>query len=590
MALTSSVVVQAAPPEMMEVDITASGTLEDHARLSGNYSMYVEDWTLTLKISESTQGLLVREDSGLVRGMPRWVFQETLRPESLPAKSAPMISSVTDNHFAGKLDVSGCGARSDTLTPLTPAQMLPPGMSLPAGAGSAMVVSGLPGIFHIESCATQSATLLVFYHPPTVMYSVPAAGPVTCPGKGKSSFTYERPQRDAVALQYQALIIYKKLNDKAKADCPNYSSRDSKWMTYLGKTSWEELSSNPSVRFEREFEAQNGSRGTTAPYYDSKFKILVELKPVGGIRAEPGGPYNIERGATVTLDGSRSRPSKGRQIKSYKWKLTPQSCPEGGQKTEVSGARVTFTALCPVQAELTVEDGLKSDTRSAGVAVKARPWKTELSLDPANTLSNLTFMPGGLAFGQSRCQLHPDADPDHYYQPGPNGLKDYEKGSFWLVQVSDGGPFDGIWYVEKGNFKVPRVSTINKKFYPTGSVYELNVQKNNRAQIERLRRSVEQHEKLHYVLVKRAADAAADPAVSVEKGMSKNRGELADKMNSIMREAYGRLAAATTEDKVKDEMRKIAEYRPGGKIYYPAVSGADAGYRDFPSFAELGGD
>jgi hypothetical protein len=59
-------------------------------------------------------------------------------------------------------------------------------------------------------------------------------------------------------------------------------------------------------------------------------------------------------------------------------------------------------------------------------------------------------------------------------------------------------------------------------------------------------------------------------------------------MNSILRDAYTRLTEATAEARVKAEMRKIPEFGPGGRIYYPASGSMREGYRDFPSFAELG--
>jgi hypothetical protein len=71
--------------------------------------------------------------------------------------------------------------------------------------------------------------------------------------------------------------------------------------------------------------------------------------------------------------------------------------------------------------------------------------------------------------------------------------------------------------------------------------------------------------------------------------MARDQQELKDKMNFILRDAHTRLIEATSEPKVKAELRKKhPEFARGGRIYYPAGANNDEGYRDFSSFAEIG--
>jgi hypothetical protein len=312
--------------------------------------------------------------------------------------------------------------------------------------------------------------------------------------------------------------------------------------------------------------------------------------PEAGLVADPGGPYSLLRGTTVTLDGSRSRPAKGRQIRSYQWKLTPTGCPDLGTPTELTGQRVTFKVLCSLRAELTVDDGAKTATKGVEVTISARPWKTKLTTDPALELKNFGFEPGNFTNGMNRCQKHPDPNENHYYHSRAGSMIDYENGTFWLERVADSGPFRGIWFVAKGEFDIPRVIMINQKLYPGGSVYKANAAKGPKQKnmVDRFRNSVEAHESLHSTLLERAVKTAADPAKAVECGMAKDRDALKERMNSILRDAFTRLNNATAEDKVKAEMRKIRKFSAGGRIYYPASGNMPAGYRDFPSFAELG--
>src|SRR5262249_16118115 len=67
------------------------------------------------------------------------------------------------------------------------------------------------------------------------------------------------------------------------------------------------------------------------------------------------------RGATATLDGSKSK----KDITSYTWELSPGAdCPSGTtlRTTTLTGAKVSFTLLCSLEATLTVSDGSDEDS------------------------------------------------------------------------------------------------------------------------------------------------------------------------------------------------------------------------------------
>jgi len=336
-------------------------------------------------------------------------------------------------------------------------------------------------------------------------------------------------------------------------------------------------------------------------------------EPDQEIHADPGGPYSLQRGNTVTLDGSRSVPSKGHRLQSYEWELTPKGTPDGcsgiGTKATMSGARVTFLALCSLDAKLTVkDDGGKEDSGGTVVAVKVRPWKTKFTTeDKVKNEQSFPFTVGGFVFGYNRCARtgHFSESDNHWYEAHRLDASDndYEERTFWLDQVNDSGPFTGTFFVAREDFNIQRARWVNKKLYPpNGEVYELNPGPLRQAKscgsglipavecsfgkpvIDRLRRSVEEHEMLHSKLAKQSL--TQDPAPKVESSMATDRVQLKDLANGFVISAVTTMSDASTEPKVKAAMSD--QFRPGGCIDFPAWDSAVRGgcYYYFSSFIE----
>lgn len=171
------------------------------------------------------------------------------------------------------------------------------------------------------------------------------------------------------------------------------------------------------------------------------------------LAANPGGPYVVTRGGTLTLDGSRSRGP----IESYKWVVRAGVCglPQVPRPVTLDGKRVRVRVLCPLVAFLTVRGkGLKDGPRAVEVEVKPRQWKpTPIGFGPDPEPPNRPFQPPsanpmnrhGLDAGQGRssckgrvlCPHGPPSKPGNYWLP-----------AYTLGQVKDpGGPFHRWWYV-----------------------------------------------------------------------------------------------------------------------------------------------
>lgn len=313
----------------------------------------------------------------------------------------------------------------------------------------------------------------------------------------------------------------------------------------------------------------------------------------------------------MTLDGTRSVPSKGHRIQSYEWDLTPQGTPEGcagiGTSKRMTGATVSFVALCSVKVKLTVkDDGGKEDDGGTEVIVKARPWKTEFTTEGQIKHPSLTFVQNAFAFGYNRCknhftELNLDTRANHWYEPRGGDGNDYEEGTFWLDQVNDSGPFAGVFYVSKDHFKIERTLWVNKKLYLDGEVYDLNTGSERQATscssgpcsfgrpvIDRLRRAVQEHEMLHSTLAEHLLRSTKDPAIDIESRMKMDRGALKDDANGILRSVVSDMIDASDEPKVIAKMP--SEFRRGGCIDFPAWDSAARGgcYYYFSSFADKG--
>ena len=264
-------------------------------------------------------------------------------------------------------------------------------------------------------------------------------------------------------------------------------------------------------------------------------------------KADPGGPYEVERGGTLSLDGSRSR---GNLI-SYQWKFAPAGgCPPDVQIAPgpKEGQSVDIVPLCPVTATLTVSDGKQSSSRSVTVSVKARDWKTpfehiqaEGSLSPA--VAPL-IDPHLMAFsgGANVCSLDSSQDENHSFHPGEkNGT--WDDSGYKLVQVTDpGGPFDNTWYVQEHKLRISRQTLMNPYLLPGGRPPMTGVDPwhdyNNAkgAPVAAYLKAVREHEMEHSNR-KRAALPANDPAVKMEPLFGNDRDKLKEDLDNFIRDA-----------------------------------------------------
>jgi hypothetical protein len=361
-----------------------------------------------------------------------------------------------------------------------------------------------------------------------------------------------------------------------------------------------------------------------SPHGDGVWKL--EVLAAGGLHADPGGPYSPQRANQVTLDGSRSTPDAGHRIDDYQWELTPLGNPEGcagmGRPATASGVTTSFIALCSVRARLAVhQDDGATDSSEVEIKVRPRPWTTEFTTDPTvrrdESCSFTAAGPSdagkskGMTYGYNRCRRidaasrrkHFDADSNHWYEPRPGSVNDYEEGTYWLDQVQDGGPFDGVFYVSRRDFAIERAIWLNKRFYGKGDVKFLNsgrerevnacAPRGQRCQFgkstfERLLRVEEAHERMHSTLAANALRRLPkDPAVEVESGLSFNRAKLKESVNRVVTTAVTAMSNASTEDKVKAEVRKIPDFAKDGCIDFPDWDGAIRGcYYYIDSFAD----
>lgn len=198
-----------------------------------------------------------------------------------------------------------------------------------------------------------------------------------------------------------------------------------------------------------------------------------------GLRAVPGGPYDVMRAGTAHLDGSASTPK--RKIRSYRWTFNPGAgCPPGVPRdTHKSGARVSIVALCSLDVALTVSDGKNSDTHTTQIQVTPRRWLTPVTMagyqyryypdvlppvaDPFDLSQN--DQPRVEVDGEnlSACpHANQDTPPEALVCPLYYLHHTFDNYGYRLVQVHDrGGPFDGWWYVGSSTMSIERKAWVN---------------------------------------------------------------------------------------------------------------------------------
>lgn len=247
---------------------------------------------------------------------------------------------------------------------------------------------------------------------------------------------------------------------------------------------------------------------TTSPF---RYTVEATWKVCGAggsqcqLKADPGGPYRVVRGGSVTLDGSKSTPSPGEDITSYRWEVSPaEKCgdhtPELAQ-TSFEGEKVgPFTMLCGLKVRLTITSGGHTAHAETTVTVRPRDWHVApLSNVDSSASSSLIV---GETLGENVGQCPPskgrlDPGPDPFCPVNPDA-------GFVVETVGDkggpakGGPFDGISYVKSASFSISRVSLYNRRYEPGGDIYQHNVaSKRYAAAMRRLNHSIHVHEHSH---------------------------------------------------------------------------------------------
>jgi hypothetical protein len=301
------------------------------------------------------------------------------------------------------------------------------------------------------------------------------------------------------------------------------------------------------------------------------------------LTADPGGPYTVERGGIVRLDGSGSTGN----IKSYTWTFTGEACggikPNGGAKKQ--GRHVTVQVLCTLTATLTVRDGRKTARRSVRISVTPRPWKRDVKhIGESRLKAKLVYPCLICAWGRNICALDGAGAQTSGHLIHPDRA---DKNGFKLRKIKDAkGPFDSKWYVSEYRLQVSRRSLINENLLPGTPLYQTN--KNAGTDIDAVLASVRDHERLHTTLMQEAW-VKADPGSNVEKMLGNTSGPLRDRVESAIRTAAGALERATSETRVKARMRR--KWRRPATVLLPDPDGSGS-YSSYtiPSLADVGDD
>jgi hypothetical protein len=272
--------------------------------------------------------------------------------------------------------------------------------------------------------------------------------------------------------------------------------------------------------------------------------MRVVLDPVAPapkkLKAVPGGPYTVERGTPLQLDGSRSTGS----ITRYTWTFSPGSgCPAGLplSSAELTGSQVSATFLCPVTAKLTVTDGKSTDSASVPVSVKPRSWETPFKtsaegFDTGDMATPPWFnsLSGKYEGGASICgPCEGTADESsNLLHPAPKGGSWEPAGGYAVMNIAEpGAPFDGYWYVADYNVEMDRKTVVNPYVLPAASggkelpytmgfFYQHN--RDARYDVDGYLAGIRQHEKDHADRMKMAL-RSADPAKEIEKIVEKDK-------------------------------------------------------------------
>ena len=287
------------------------------------------------------------------------------------------------------------------------------------------------------------------------------------------------------------------------------------------------------------------------------------------------------RGDVVTLDGSRSHDN----IVSYRWQLSRgPDCPSGvsfDSTTVLTGARVSFRAVCSFDATLTVSDGTNTAEKSIAVPVRPRTWKSPFDQTEPSPL-NSHLVNGHLQFGKNVCALDGLTGEQSSGHILHRGAGPADRAGFTVGQITD-GPFKGTWYVETYTVVVKRAPLVSEDLSPGSDLDRANMGKTH-ADFVALHQSVTAHEKLHGILIRERL-REIDPANEIEAITGTDGEELATQVNLKLVNIEEELTAATSNANVQPRMAH--QWNRPATVY---IHDGGGGFilRTFPSLAEIG--
>jgi hypothetical protein len=291
-------------------------------------------------------------------------------------------------------------------------------------------------------------------------------------------------------------------------------------------------------------------------------------------RSKAGAEFDCVRGDTIVLEAAAPT-APGR---SYEWILraeVPVVLP-GRLYTEDNpppartvsgtkqGAKITVVALAPFTAILAVRDAVSSATSlPLPVRVQPRRWTTGFKQSAEFKTFNKFYSAHFLAekhAGSNICAICGTDEPYSHQIHRPKDRLDW-KPQFSVKQVEDpGGPFHGLWYVEKADLRIERSLYINSEL-TSGRVFKLNSRKDTLPEYrEGLKARVEctkLHERLHGELVKKKLDEPGmDPAPRVEALLADDEESLLEQASTEVGLKENFLSNATTGPEGHGELRR----------------------------------
>ena len=311
-------------------------------------------------------------------------------------------------------------------------------------------------------------------------------------------------------------------------------------------------------------------------------------------RAEPKlvalitGPAVFKRGDLVTLDASSSYGD----VTEYSWRFDMgENCVPGlpaDPTLEMKGAKISFHALCDFRAHLTIKSALGEGHHiTSSHKVQAREgveWKTKFASKPGPNLTT-RLIAEYMHFGVNQCAKHGDAIITHWFHT-PSEKSTWLNDGYEGEQLSDNGPFNGMWWVKSQKLEIDRSERVNKNLLTGGELEGLNAQ--NMRDLQALATQVKAHEAMHSTLVTEALQNLGpdgDAAHQVEAVLGPSEEVLQVFADMKVREVETLLHEATAEANVHSRLRNQSAFNREVSIWVPTGTVTDPGK---PFFKNLG--